>query len=206
MEAPFDLDTSWLKEEELLENISTQHEREPINTIRLNTIFINEDLTIERVATEKITLEKDKEKQKTVLKKEQLLKIIQTKRTGQNGEGHYKLIDILVFHLAMDHENIHTIAHLENLGQNQQVNTQLFMKTLPIVDDIVFDDTLFIFHDISAIYIFLQSHPTNETKGTSLKSILKTTSSSSATINKTKKKVQLVIPKKLGMTRKNQNE
>jgi hypothetical protein len=203
MEATFDLDTSWLKEEELLENISTQHEQEQMNTIRLNTIFMNEDLTIERVATEKISLEK--EKQKTVLKKERLLKIIQNKRTGQNGEGHYKLTDILVFHVAMDHENIHTIAHLENLGQNQQVNTQLFLKTLPIVDDIVFDDTLFIFHDISAIYIFLQSHPTNETKGTSLKSILKT-ASSSATINKTKKKVQLVIPKKLGMTRKNQNE
>jgi len=186
-----DLDTSWLKEEELLENISNQHEKEALTSIRLHTIFIRETSnvpTIENVTTEIITLEPSHKKGQTILPKEQLLKIIQTKRTDQ-----YKLMDILVYHIAMDHDNIHTVANLEN----PQNNT--FMKTLPIIDDIIFDDTLFIFHKLTAIYLFLRSHPDEEKP---LKSILKTANLSSS-VNKTKKKVQLVIPKKQGITKKN---
>ena len=196
---PFDLDTSWLKEEELLENITNQHEKEPLTNTRLNTIFIREepnDLTIEKVTTEIITLEQSNKKGQTILPKEQLLKIIQTKRTDQ-----YKLMDILVYHVAMDHDNIHTVANLEN----PQNNT--FMKTLPIIDDIIFDDTLFIFHKLTTIYLFLRSYPDEEKP---LKSILKTANVStnlnanlSSSVNKTKKKVQLVIPKKQGITKKN---
>lgn len=193
-----DLDTSWLKEEELLENITTHHEKEALTSIRLNTIFIHEepnDLTIEKVTTEIITLELDPSKKgKTTLPKEQLLKMIQTKRTDQ-----YKLMDILVYHIAMDHDNIHTVANL-NL-ENPQNST--FMKTLPIIDDIIFDDTLFIFHKLTTIYLFLRRHPDEERP---LKSILKTENTSanlSGSVNKTKKKVQLVIPKKQGITKKN---
>jgi hypothetical protein len=190
-----DLDTSWLKEEELLENISTQHEREPLTNIRLHTIFIRETSnvpTIENVTTEIITLEPSHKKGQTILPKEQLLKMIQTKRTDQ-----YKLMDILVYHVAMDHDNIHTIANLET----PQNNT--FLKTLPIIDDIIFDDTLFIFHKLTTIYLFLRSNPDEERP---LKSILKTENTSanlSSSVNKTKKKVQLVIPKKQGITKKN---
>jgi len=189
-----DLDTSWLKEEELLENITNQHEKEPLTNTRLNTIFIREeqnDVTIEKVTTEIITLESSNKKGQTILPKEQLLKIIQTKRTDQ-----YKLMDILVYHVVMDHDNIHTVANLENLEKSE---SKPFMKTLPIIDDIIFDDTLFIFHKLTAIYLFLRSHPDEEKP---LKSILKTANLSSS-VNKTKKKVQLVIPKKQGITKKN---
>jgi hypothetical protein len=200
MDISFDLDTSWLKEEERLENISINHFREPLLEIRLNTVYIKETpddyRTIDHVTTEKIKLETTPN-QKSILTKERLLKIIQTKR----GDDH-KFMDILIFHAVVEHENIHTIANLEN----QKDQKQPFFTTPPIVDDIFFDDTLFIFHNTSTIYLLLQEYLPEEASKPNhkppIKSILKTTSETNTT-NKTKKKVQLVIPKKHGITKKN---
>jgi hypothetical protein len=131
-----DNDFSWIDKETKMGSCDTNYMREPINSIKLFFIYINYNLEIEYVSNDVETLSS------TNISKERLLHIIQNKRHHNNKK--YRLDDILSFQIHLEPENIQSFV--------SSTTTNIFLKSVPIFDDISCIPSIFIFHDIASLY------------------------------------------------------
>jgi hypothetical protein len=170
-----DLDISWIKEHERLQNIETNHFREPMNNIDLIFIYINPNLYIDKIIREQYPLSWDSSNNCSRLSKECLLKIIQNnKKLSRSNNGSssdfrkYKFIDILTYNIDLEPEHVQNYSKNENIEESSHG----FLKNLSIIDDIAIPPSIFIFHKINCIFLLYQEIETNHHRHT-LKSILK---------------------------------
>ena len=165
-----DLDISWIKENERLQNIETNYLPEIMENIDLFFVYINSNNYIDKIIREKYPLLVDSSNNCSRLSKENLLKIIQTnkKLLKSNTIHRYKFIDILIYHIDLESEHIQNFTKNENI----QEASQSFFKVLNIIDDISISPSIFIFHKTNSIFFLYQEIETNKNRHT-LKSILK---------------------------------
>lgn len=165
-----DLDISWIKENQRLQNIETNYLREPMENIDLFFIYINPNMYVDKVIRDKCHLSIDCSNNCSRLSKENLLKIIQTnkKLSKSNSICKYKFLDILTYNIDLEPE------HIQNYTQNENIQESScgFLKVLNIIDDISISPSVFIFHKINSIFFLYQEIETNRNRHT-LKSILK---------------------------------
>lgn len=162
-----DLDESWIRDQERLQNIQKNYCREPMSNIDLFSIYINQNLYIDRIICEKQVLESHTNNVDSILKKELLLKLIQSKKLF-TPNSKYKLMDILTYHVDLEPEHIQSYSKTENIAEKSSG----FFKVLPILDDLVITPSIFIFHGVNAIYFLFQEVKTEKLRNT-IKSILK---------------------------------
>lgn len=191
------IDTNWLENHNRLYNLSNIPETEFMNDIGIYFIYINKNFYIEKILFEKHILEKDINF--SFLSKESVLKIIQTKK-NITPTSKYKLIDILLFNIDNDHNEI------------EQINSKSLIN-IPIFNNIQINKSIFVFHNINNIYFIFQENDNNQLR-TTLKSILKNTISKNTNIkdelNLTKKVRIFVNPREYSKnyhhyTKKNRN-
>lgn len=162
-----DLDTSWINDTERLFSIQETYQREPMDHINLYFIYINRNLYIEKIINDKYPLTLSDDKKYSYLTKEQLLQIVQSKKI-KTQFSKYKFLDILSYLVDLDPEHIQSYSKNENLEQE----VSPFFKSLPITNDIKIPSSIFIFHEINAIYFLFQEIELLNHRST-LKSILK---------------------------------
>lgn len=164
-----DLDMSWINEQERIQNIQSNYYREPMETVNTYFIYINQNQYIDKILCEKYDLENNNSG--SLLNKETLLKIIQTKKI-KTLNSRYKLIDILQYHVELEPEHIQTFINGEPDPSSQKI-----LKNISFFDEIVFSPSIFIFHGINCLYfIFQEVETVNEKNRKSFKSILKSDS------------------------------
>jgi len=141
-----DLDISWIDRHNKLHNIDKNYCREPMENINIHSIFINTQNTIEKISSDKIDIYDN------TIPKEKILKIIQDNKSMPGGVGSikYKLLDIIVYNIDLEPQ------HIQDFVQNDDIDTDRFLKKVPIVDDIRIAPSIFIFHSLNAIYIMFQ--------------------------------------------------
>jgi hypothetical protein len=183
-----DLDTSWINEHERLSSVGEKYLREPMDSINLYFIYINRNLYIEKITTDKQPLQLSEDKKYSYLPKETLLQIIQTKKV-KTQFSKYKLIDIISYLVDLDPEHIQSYSKNENLVEEEQQSP--FFKTIPFTSDIKVPPSIFIFHEINAVYFIFQEVELLNNRHT-LKSILKNSLQPSSSKSNTKKvRIQL---------------
>ena len=192
-----DLDISWIKENERLQNMETNYFREPMKNIDLFFVYINPNMYIEKIIRQKQSLLVDSSNNCSRLSKENLLKIIQTnkKLSKSNTICKYKFLDILTYIIDLEPEHIQNYTKNENI----QEASRGFLKVLNIIDDISISPSVFIFHKINSIFFLYQEIETNRNRHT-LKSILKkpitvTENDTSVGSQKSTKKVRIDLDK-----------
>ena len=128
---------SWITRESNLLKIDRNYSREPMNTINCYFIFVNKNDYIEKISYEHIDVIDG------VISKERALKIIQDKRYSKiNSKFIFKDAQVFIFDLEPE--------QIQSYSQNDTpVN---FLKTIPPFDDIVVVPSIFVFHEINAIY------------------------------------------------------
>lgn len=120
---------------------------EYMDSIDIHYIYINQLSQIDKLVTDKHTF--DKCSDSNVLTKELLIKYVQNKRdTGIR----YKLKDILVYLVKLEPGSVQEFSQAVHL--EPYIDT--FLKPLPILDDISFDPTMYMFHNINSIFIIFQ--------------------------------------------------
>lgn len=160
------LDMSWIDEQERIQNIQKNYYREPMETINMYFIYINQNQYIDKILCEKYDLEVVSNS--SLLTKEKLLQIIQNKKI-KTLNTRYKLIDILQYHVELEPEHIQTFINGEPDPSSQKI-----LKNIPVFDEITFSPSIFFFHGINCLYFMFQEVETINTKNRkSLKSILK---------------------------------
>jgi len=134
------LDDSWLKEFDLSEKDYKNFYTEDITVIQIHLIYIR-DNSIEKIKEEKFIL-----KTPGILQKEELVSIIKHNILTNNIK--YSLSSILKFNINLEPANLKTFLRTKdkNIGNN-------FLHSVKNIDNIKFDKTITMFHDINDIFI-----------------------------------------------------
>lgn len=179
------LDTSWIEEQERLQSINENYFREPMESIHMFFIYINKNMYIDKIISEKQPLILSDDAKFSILPKETLLKIIQTKKNIST-LSKYKLLDIFSYIIDLEPENIQSYSKNENL----EGSPNPFFKNTSPLNDIHIEPSIFIFHNINSIFFFFQESDINNRH--TLKSILKPSTNFEKVKNKNStKKVQI---------------
>lgn len=138
------LDISWLKEQERLEKVNNNYEKEPMENIELYFIFINQNSFIEKITNERLDLDC-----KTgIISKADLHSIIEKKQSST-----WTLDDVMLFHVNLEPQNIHSYSKSDDISNG-------FVQVLKTVDnDIHIPPSIFIFHRINSIFFTFKQKP-----------------------------------------------
>jgi hypothetical protein len=132
---------SWIKEEENLLQIQEKFQREPMESIKCFFLFINQNKYIEQIIDETIEVHNN------MISKERVLKIVEAKKSIKS-DVKYAFLDSWMFLVDLEPENIQAYSQMEVSSQ--------FITKLSFVDDIVVPLSIFIFHDLNALYFLFQ--------------------------------------------------
>jgi len=176
-----DIDLSWIENEEKMCKIDENGTREPMKEIAMFFVYVNTEFAIEQIT---------KESEKVInnaISKERLLQIIQTRRNPNKTQiKKYRLDDILSFQIDLGPDSIESFLRAD-LDDMQDV----FLKSVPIFNEIDCLPSIFIFHDINSLYFIFREIQASG------KSILKRSDGSSnngtsSSSNNQTKKVRIV--------------
>jgi uncharacterized protein involved in tolerance to divalent cations len=124
---------------------------------------------------EKMSKEMDVLKMIQIALVRRILRIIQQKRHIDSAKK-YRLFDLLSFQIDLESENLQSFVDLDNDDELKNV----FLKSVPIFDEIKCALSIFIFHDINSLYFIFKEIP----NPADIKSILKSDSTASNRITK----------------------
>jgi len=198
------LDMSWIQEYSRIHSIQQIMNKEELDTIVIQTIYLNTQKQITKTGKETIVLNTGSNR---YISKEQLLKMIQNKK--QVDKIKYTLFDMLLFTLDLEPKDIqkyvngdcNNIAKLKSLYankpslENPRTSTLVPSSEVLPITDIIIPPSLFIFHSLHTFFLLfieiertphlgtnvgvqglLQDNTSNNTRP-DVKSILKTTQS-----------------------------
>lgn len=169
METENDFDMSWIEETEKLHTMETNYSREHMKTINTFFIYINRDKSVEKIIREKQPLVHHATRNCSLLSKENMLGIIQTKKI-YTPLSKYKFEDVLLYHIDIEPENIQCFTNDEKTVQN----SVQYLKVLPFIGDVEIPASIFIFHEVNALFFLFKEYELYKPNhSTTLKSILK---------------------------------
>jgi hypothetical protein len=142
-----DLDISWIDKHERMNNIHKNYQREPMDSIKMCYIYVNLDSEIEKVVCENETLVQMDSSNTCIIPKERVLQIVQNKKM-LNASLKYSIETILLYNVSIEPENIQKYVNSENGIP--------FLQVYPIVDEILIQPSIFIFHEINCIYFIFK--------------------------------------------------
>jgi hypothetical protein len=137
------LDDSWLKEFDLSEKDYKNFYAEDITIIPIHLIYIS-DNSIEKIKKETIIL-----KTPGILQREELLSIIKHNMLSNNIK--YSLSSILKFNINLEPANLKSFLRTRDKSIGN-----MFLQPVKHIDNIKFDKTITMFHDINDIFILFK--------------------------------------------------
>jgi len=177
-----DLDMSWIQEYSRIHSVKQIMNREELDSIVLQTIYMNTNLEITKIDKEEIKLDNTSNR---CISKEQLLQIIQTKKVIETPASHlrpdvstkYKLFDMLLYTVDLDPKDIQKYV-------NGHCKEHARLKSISMIDNVFIRPSLFIFHSLHTFYIFFVEIVAEKAP---IKPILKTAQPDNKKIKQTKK-------------------
>ena len=145
-----ELDLSWIQDFENLDKEYKNYYTEDINFIKIHSIYVNNNDSIDKIKEDKIIL-----KTPGILQKEELLRII--KNNSFSNQIKYTLLSILKFNINIEPENLKTFLRTKNTN----IGT-LFLQSIKNIDSIKFDKSISLFHDINEIIIIFHHKINNK--------------------------------------------
>ena len=156
-----DLDTSWIDTYEKISSIQENYYREPMSSISVFFIYMNERDEIIKVICEEEELSAD-----SMISSERLLRMIEEKR--HINDSVYKLVDLLQYVVDIEPENLQGFVGGDSSSASGVNMGSQWLKTISYSSgDIRIPLSIFIFHELNHLYFFFRLG------GGGIKSILK---------------------------------
>lgn len=187
--------SSWILDEEKLLDINHKYIREPSQYINSFFIYINKNDYIENIIQEETHFKWDEDKNCGVIPNDILLKLIQDKRHTKNNNV-YTYDDTWLYLVDLEPEHIQEYTH-----STDETNKQFFNQ-LPPIDNIIIPPSIFIFHDVNALYFTFRESLNKPKKEFSILKIKGNDDTINKLRSKTKKHVRITLPTRTKKTRK----
>jgi len=172
-----DLDISWIDKQKKLHDIDANYCREHMESIAIHFIYTNVEKNIEKISSETIDIYNN------IIAKERILQLIQHSKSMH--QSRYRLIDMLVYNVDLEPSHIQEFVYGD-------FDTNRFFKICSVLEDIVIQPSIFIFHSLNAIYFIFQEIELIENP--IVKPILKIGGEKDS--KKTTKKVRILVSEK----------
>ena len=115
--------------------------KETVNTINIFNVYLNKNREIVELKKTKAILNEP------LLSKEQIIFMYKNHNKATNNK--YKLIKLLSYHFDTNTDNLIDII-------NNNFDCDKFIKSHTIINDIIWDDTLHLFHSLNSLYFIYQ--------------------------------------------------
>jgi hypothetical protein len=168
-----EIDTDWVDEYNRIERNYNDFYNVKVNTIRVFFMYINNDNIVVNIKKETVNLNVT-----SILSREQLLSLI---KENQNDGVKYRLFSLLRYNINLEPDEIEMFT-----GPSASTSTSTskagtspyesrFLTNIEDINDIHFNDTIGIFQDLNAVYIFLKEkkHNVNRQITRKIKSAIK---------------------------------
>jgi hypothetical protein len=132
---------SWIREEEKLLKLHHNHQREVMESIDCYFAYMNKHSYIEHVTKESVAVYDG------VISGERVLQMIERKKVSKPN-AKYMFKDSCLFNVDLEPDQIPMYS--------QDTVAERFLVKLPLLDDIRIAPSIFVFHDINAIYFIFQ--------------------------------------------------
>lgn len=142
-------DYNWINKYEEEEENYKMFYTEDIKYLKVNCLYVNKENELEKVTEKEIKL-----KNKNMIKKEELIKIISD--NNKLDKIKYKLISILIYNFNLENEELKYF-----LQNNEEYN---LLKNLKNIDDYELDSSLSYFHNINNLYIIFNTEESNKNR------------------------------------------
>lgn len=143
-----DLDTSWLEDFEKIDSEYKSYYNENQLYVRIHLIYVNQNNEIFKIREQKHFFVRP-----NTISKEELIAIIKTNSLSSNKL--YSLLSILKFNIDIQPQD------LKSFLKPNYINDR-FLQSIKHIDNIVFDKSISIFHDINALFIlFYEKYTTS---------------------------------------------
>ena len=139
-----DLDTSWIENFDKIDDEYKNYYIEDLSFINCFFIFLDLNNSIEKIKTEKILF-----KNPNILTKDELIGLIK-----HNNLNQYLLKNILKYNINIKPINLKT--YIKNSQQYE------FIHNISKIDDICFDKSISMFHDINSLFFLFKQQQTNK--------------------------------------------
>ena len=147
---------SWIDQEEQLLKLENVLSKEPMKEVQCVFIFINQDKMIEKITQDYATLNSTSETTTTLVASDLLQLIREQKEAIQNSRYIYK--DLLLFHVHHSSDELNEFLYNTNIYLGEQP----FFHKLSLMEDVDFDSSLFIFHQMSSLYFIFEEQEKKE--------------------------------------------
>ena len=144
-----DLDISWIKEQEKLQQINENYFKEPMENIDVFFIYINTNDYIEKInylQQNLIVIENDN----SIIYNVDVINLIEKHKYLSNNK--YKIQDVLLYNISLNPENIQSYSQNEDILKS----SSKFLEPLSIVNDFAIPPSIFIFHKINSLFFIFK--------------------------------------------------
>jgi hypothetical protein len=144
-----DLDISWIKEQEKLQQINENYFKEPMEMIDVFFIYINTNDYIEKInylQQNLIVIENDN----SIIYNVDVINLIEKHKYLSNNK--YKIQDVLLYNVSLNPENIQSYSKTDDLLKS----SSKFLEPLSIVNDFIIPPSIFIFHKINSLFFIFK--------------------------------------------------
>ena len=163
------VDMNWIEDEHRLHNLHGEPQKERMDQITMNFIYINRSHYINKVLVEDYVFSTT-DLSGSRIPLNQLLKIIQTHKL-RTPTSLYRLANVKSYIVDLDACDMQTYSECD---ETELSTTRFFKEEIP-TRDILIPDSMFVFHNINAIYFIYQEFELEiENNPHKMKSILKT--------------------------------
>jgi hypothetical protein len=188
------LDLSWVEEEEKYLD-SKNYEMCQLESIPVWYVYVSSKMVVEKREIETVKLDVS-DNLYSVLDKDVLLQLVQSHKHNHK----YKLMDIQLFHLPLNNENVQAFSS----QTNPTLTANTYLKPINVLNNVSIEPTIRLLHEISAIYIFYKE--CEQENIVQIKSILKSSGGNGGITKKVRilcDNTDLVsVPKQVVMRRK----
>lgn len=160
-----------IKDYEQLIDMDNNYTPIPMYFINSYIIYINQDDCIEKITCDKIQLEMNHNMHNSMINKNDIIQLINSNKT-QTKLTKYKFDNMFLFNIDLNHSDLKTFIEVSNVNN---MNKQFF-KNISFMSNVIIPPSLFIFHNINALYFIFKETPIHKflnTENQKIKSILK---------------------------------
>ena len=146
------MDMSWVDKYEELESDYDTFYRESVTSITLYILYVDHTNTLQKIKKDNILLDDN-----SLLKKEYIISLIKKYEIDHNqeikGEKKYKLTSFLKYNITLESDDI------SKFMEKSIENVDNYLYPQPTIEDIKYDDSISIFHDLNSLYFIFTEIP-----------------------------------------------
>jgi len=137
------LDESWINDFDKIDNLYSDYYKNDVYFVKITCLYVDSENSLFKIKEEKFFMQNT-----NILSREELIAVI--KKNSHLNDKRFSLLSLLKYNINIEPQDIKYFLISENLGFD---NDNKYITVLKNLDEIEFDKTITMYHDLNDIII-----------------------------------------------------